>query len=257
MVGVRRVVMTAVLVAAVPRIAAGADGSAAEAAARLATLRAEVEALAQDVDAEKEEHKTRIRGLMARRAELEIDRQRERVRLAAILKARAAKRQAGQAAEARNAALKPAVLKAIETVRAHVNASIPFRREERLADLDGLQKRVIDGVLTPVDAFSRLWETIEAEVRMAGESVLDRQPLTVNGAERLVDVVRVGTVGMAWRAPDGACGTVRRTAQRWITAAIADPAVCKAVTRLHDSFRKQLRVGRFALPDLLPEGAAK
>lgn len=221
-------------------------------AAALATLRAEVEALAADIESEREAARARGRSLAGQRASLEAERGRERLRAAEL--SRSLERQRARLAETRRSELElgPSLSRGLEGLRRVIAAGLPYRRAERLAELDTLEGQLADGLVSPSRAAARLWERIEDELRLGRESGLDRQLVRLDGEEVLADVVHLGLVSMYLRAPDGRLGRFEREAEGWRAVVLEAPEDRARLAALFDAFDKRLRGGLFELPAALP-----
>jgi hypothetical protein len=225
-------------------------------AADLARLRGETEQLAAALETEKEEARMALRGLLAQKTELELELRREEVRLAQLRERAAERRERAAADVAARDALRPAVAAAVGELAAVVRAGLPFHPTERAAQLEQLGAHLEDGLLTPHQAVARLWDRVEDELRLTRESGLYRQVVPVDcppgrtcpEAEALVDVVRVGMVGLLFRAPDGRLGRADRTADGWGFPVFRDEADRARTAALFDAFGKQVRTGFFELP---------
>ena len=101
-------------------------------------------------------------------------------------------------------------------------------------------------------AAARVWAFAEDERRLSRENVLDRQVISLDGEEVLVDVARLGMVAMYWRAPDGRVGQSRRSESGW-TQQRLESAQAEQVEVLFDSLANGIRSGVFELPGLLAE----
>lgn len=217
----------------------------------LVDLRAEVEALTDELEAARRARDEGRRALAARKADLEGELQRERLRVRQIEEATNRKKAEAAAAREAEQALLPAFYAAEAQVRAHVEASLPFRREERLAEVTAVRRRLDEGLVTPANALARLWALVEDELRLTGDMGLFRQTVTLDGEERLADVVRLGMVGLYFRAGDEV-GVLHREGDRWVAVALKDPEQRRTLDELFASFGKQIRVGYFRIPNLLP-----
>src|SRR5690606_26715334 len=95
---------------------------------------------------------------------------------------------------------------AFAKTEAYVKSSLPFRRAERLSELNKLDEQYRAGLLSPPRALSRLWGFIEDEFRITRENGLFQQTVTVNGEEHLAEVVRLGMVMLFYKTNDGQVG---------------------------------------------------
>ncbi|MCB9727534.1 MAG: DUF3450 family protein [Deltaproteobacteria bacterium] len=224
-------------------------------AAELARLRAEVETLSGSIQTELDERRMRLRGLQAQRTELDLELQRESMRLTQVKQRIEAQRVAVAQAKAAREAVGPAIGRALTTVRQAVATGLPYRVAEREAELTTLQERLDEGLLTPGAVLARLWERVEDELRLARTSGLDRQVLAVDGTESLADVIHVGMVMLYFRLADGRFGRVVREGLGWRNEVLGGERERAELAVLFDAFDKRIRSGWFELPSALPASA--
>jgi hypothetical protein len=234
---------------------AGAD-DAGDLASQLSTLRGEVEALSNELDLAKEDHKSRMRSLASQKAELEMDIQREELRLKQLKSSQRKQAERVSENEDRKVALRPAVEQAMDLLRAAVERGLPFKREERLAEIDDLGRQLDDGTLSVPVVLSRLWSKVEDELRLARENGLYKQIVVVDGEEMLTDVARVGMVMLFFRTRDGEYGRAVRGPEGWSYEVYSEQEDHEMVAALFEAFKKHIRVGYFELPACLPPETA-
>lgn len=223
-------------------------------AARLSGLRGEVETLSGELSEETQALQDQLRSLARQKSELEIELQRERARLQKARLSVAERQEEIADEKAAGDELKPLFDKYLAAVRKHVQTSLPFRTDERLAELNKIEEQVTSKLLTPERAVLRLWTFVEDEFRMTRENGLFRQTITLDGQEQLADVVRLGTVAMYFRTSDDRVGFVTKSGAGWDYRETGDKDEKRRITNLFDSFKKQIRVGYFELPNALPVG---
>lgn len=241
--------LIAVICAAYPAFADSLD----ELAKRLAEIRQEVEALSNDITAAREDAKAELRSLAAQKQELQMEREREEMRLKQLQAAKA-KRVAEVVDDSnRDELLEPVVLRSADAVAAAISASLPFKKEERLLEIDKLKRKRTEGLIRSADAAARLWDRVEDELRLAGENGIYRQVVKVGSEEMLVDVARVGMVMLFYKTKDGDVGRAEKQGNAWRFVPLSDPEDKKRVLELFDSFKKQIRTGFFILPATLSE----
>ena len=149
----------------------------------------------------------------------------------------------------------PAQKPSLDELRARIAAGLPFKQAERLAQLDDLKRQLEGGALPPPRAANRLWAAYEDEFRVTRENGIHSQTITLDGAEVLVDVAKVGSMMLFFRAPDGRVGMARRSGSDWRFEALTDEARQKQVLAYFDALGKQIRQGWFELPNGLAGGA--
>lgn len=236
------------------RSADGADGSAL--AEKLAALRTQVEELAADVEAKKDDMRGRLRSYAAQKAELELELQREEMRLAQLRQAKAKRVDKVDEDEKRAEVFKPVVADASRVVAEQVRRGLPFKTEERSEEIAKISKRLGDGLIKSEDAVARLWDRVEDEFRLSRENGIYRQVIELDGVETLADVARVGMVMLFFKTKDAKVGYARRDGDgdRWRYVVVQDEQAKGNIITLFESFKKQIRSGLFVLPGALPEG---
>ena len=217
-------------------------------AGQLATLRGEVEELAQKLNDKTNESRDALRSLGRQRSELDLELKREETRLQKLSSAIAKRREEIQAEKAKGDKLVPLFTEALGQVRAQVAEGLPFRSGERQDALNKLEEQYKAGLLTPARALSRLWSFVEDEFRMTRESGLFRQTVQLDGQDVLAEVVRVGTVMLFYKTDDGDVGKAVRAEGKWHFEPITGPDDKRLVLELFTTFKKQIRVGYFDLP---------
>lgn len=230
-----------------PSLAREADGLAKA----LVTLRSDVERLNDKVEEARRSGRDQRRALATQQTELDAERTRAKLRVAQIEETLNAKKHSVLAAKAAQSTLVPVFEAAAAGVRARIAASLPFKQAGRLKAVDDLSRKLTEGLLTPQLALSRLWAVAEDELRLTRDTGLFRDTITLPDGEMLVDVIRMGMVGMYYRTGDGRVGVIGRTGDTWQTRPVTDEAGVRQLTELFDAFKKQIRVGHFDLPTML------
>ena len=224
-------------------------------ATRLAELRAEVEELSEELSQHKTDSRNELQALARQKSDLKVELDREQVRLAKLRESLAGRRTKLEQTSAEGKDLQPVFDAALAGLRRYVSGSLPFRRPERLAELVKIEEQRRSGVLTYPRALGRLWSFAEDELRMTHENAAFQQTIELDGEEQLAEVVRVGMVMLYFQTRDGAVGYTQRTPQGWTYVRADDSGERKQIRDLFDSFKKQIRVGFFRLPNALPQGA--
>jgi hypothetical protein len=232
---------------------ARAERSVTDLSAELARMRLEVEDLAARIDERRASMRTREQALAARQTEVELDIQREELRVARVEKLLDERRQKNEAVSERSKRFVPLVAEAAEQLRRVVRAGLPFHVEERLADIDAIVTGVDEGLVLPHDGLARLWDRVEDELRLTRENGAHSQVVSLDGQEVLAEVARLGMVAMFFRTPDGRVGAANQTRDGWRWRVASSQADEQRIAALFDSFRKQIRTGLFEIPTNLPE----
>lgn len=220
-------------------------------AQQLARLRGEVEQLSTELGRKDNDGRDQLRSLSRQKADLKLELQKEQVRLQKVQLTISQKRQVIQAEKEGAELVRPVFQAALEDLRAWVRRSLPFRTGERLAELDKIDDQLKAGLLTPPRALSRLWTFVEDEFRLTRESGLYRQSVRVDGDEVLAEVIRVGMVMLFFKTGDGTTGFAVQEGTAWDYRRLETPEDRRLVLDLFESFKRQIRVGYFELPNAL------
>lgn len=222
-----------------------------ELAQRLVTLRGEVEELNQELEIVKQEHRADMQGLAAQKAELETNRNRLETQARQLEQTLDENREEAAAAGVDNERLEPVIISAIEALAGWVAAAMPFKRDERLAELDEIRAQLESGVVPANRAANRLWAFYEDEIRLTRENGIYNQTIQLGGDTMLADVAKLGSVMMFFRTDDERYGRVEPQGGDWRFVLIDNPAQVAAIQALFDSLQKQIRQGFFQLPNTL------
>jgi outer membrane murein-binding lipoprotein Lpp len=246
-------VLGGVVCGSAPVARARAGRKARSLATELARLRGEVERLSNKVEIEKNEIKSRVQSLARQKSELEMLVRREKVRIGQLHKRLAKRKKWIQARAQRQKRVEPLVAQVAVLLKKVIQAGLPFKRKDRAATVNRIVDTMKRKLITPVEAIARLWDRVEDELRLARENGLYSQVIPFGHKEQLVDVARLGMVLMYFRTRDGRFGVVRRVGGKWRFQLIGNRRQWKAVARLFDGLKKQIRTGFYRLPNALPQ----
>lgn len=226
---------------------------ASDLARALAKIRQEVEVLSSDVEAKRDDLKNQLRSLASQKQELEIDREREEMRLRQLRAAKAKRIEEMVDDSSRDELLEPVVMRSADIIENHIESGLPFKTDERVEEIKKIKRKRKEGLLKSADSVARLWDRVEDELRLSGENGIYRQVITIGNEEMLVDVARIGMVMIFYKTKDGQVGKAEKKNEKWEWTPLYDPEDRKRVYVLFDSFKKQIRTGFFVLPRALPE----
>lgn len=219
---------------------------------RLVQMRGQVDELQTELALSRDEHKNRMAFLTAQLTELEASRDREALRLQQLEKELEKMRSDVAAAGDSSSVLEPVLLDQLSRLREQVGNGFPFKRGERLAELEEIETQLSGGVMTAQRAFNRLWAFVEDEIRISRENAIYSQSIALDGENVLVDIAKLGNAMMYFRTRDLKYGRAVESADGWRFELLSEPADQQRTARLFDSLRKQIRQGYFELPNALP-----
>jgi len=219
-------------------------------ATQIAQRRARVETLSEEVAQTRESYNEQLRSLAAQIADVEVQINRERLQLQQLDQDLARLQAEIAAAEGSVTDVEPIVRNALAAYRNYVNTALPFQREDRLDEIANLEQVLDDGNVEPRTVLTRLWNTVQSEFRMTGESGLFRQTIEVGGESQLAEVARLGMVLMYFRTFDDRYGYVVPAGNgRWEYLLATDREEARQISELFEALRRNLREGFFSLPN--------
>ena len=220
-------------------------------ASELVDLREQVDSLHNELQDARDSHRNRMQALARQHADLEsrIKQQRLHVKQLrhSLKQNRQALNQAGMAADD----LKPAIEHGLSGLARLIKTGLPFKREERLAELDAVRQQLASGILPPPKAANRLWAFYEDELRLIRDNGLHRQTIRLGEHEVLADVARLGMVMLFFHTADDRYGFARRADDQWQYHVVDNGNAETQIAGLFDALRKQVRTGYFTLPNAL------
>jgi hypothetical protein len=225
------------------------DDSLEALAEELVRIRGEVESLNAELNRKQEQHRNEMSSLAAQKGELEATLRREQLRVDQLEEDLARNRERAEQAGIAGESLVPVAEDAISSLRGHIESSLPFKPQERLAALEEIKTQLDTGALAPPRAINRLWSFYEDEMRLTRENGLYSQVITLEGEQVLADVARLGTVAMYFKTRDGDYGQAERSGGAWRFTELDDRAGIQRIENLFESLRKQIRTGYFELPN--------
>jgi len=212
-------------------------------AATVARLRREVDELAQKLSAKRTETQDELRALRVERTELERQVRLERVRARTLDELAKKSVQSAAGAQSRLQAWIEPTRAALSATRRYVEASVPYRRTERLKLLDKISLDIVGPQPDPGRAVTRLWRFVEEEEAWATEIAIDQQAIELGGKKSLVQVIRLGAAILYFETPSGGLGWARRGEQGWGFELISSDTGRKIVAALFSAFKQNRRFG--------------
>lgn len=215
----------------------------------LVSIRGEVEELQTQLDSAKQAHRMRLESLNTQFTDLNVENQRQTVALEKLQQAITKQQEAIQQQKSSEISLAPTLLDAIQGLESTVNNSLPFKTDERLQALAELKQQIKANTLDGKKAANRLWAFIEDEIRLSRENGIYSQTISLNGAKRLVDVAKLGSVLMYFKTDDQHVGKAVKKGDNWQFIELMGEQDKEKIALLFDSLQKQIRQGYFELPN--------
>lgn len=217
----------------------------------LMKIRADVEQLDASINDEKDTYKAGMNSLLRQKNDLESVVAREDLNIKQIEreldKVRKEIKEAGKNTEG----LKPIVFKALDMMQENIQASLPFKTQERVTELEKIRAQLEADLITGQKALALTWNTYGDAIRMSKENGLFKQTISIKGQDRLAEVARIGTVAMYFKLPDDTVGYASKDAKGWFYKEAVSKKEQEQILALFDSFKKQIRSGYFTLPNAI------
>jgi len=214
-------------------------------------LRADVEGLYSKIDENKENYKSQMKSYAMQLAdnEAQVNRKETAIKVAEDKIKKLEEKIAAKGAASDD--LKPMLEKAIENLKQVIAHGFPFKREERIAELEKIKTELEKGDITQEKALSLVWASYDDALRMTKEIGLFKQQIKLGGEEKLAKVAKIGTVMMFFKTPDGQVGYVTNNNGRYKYVVADDSKSKEQIEAIFDALQKQIRTGYFNLPNAL------
>ena len=145
----------------------------------------------------------------------------------------------------------PMLMSAIGNLEKITKSGIPFKTEERLADLGKIKSDLKKGNITQEKALSLVWASYDDALRLTKEIGLFKQHVTIGETQKLAKVAKIGTAMMFFLTPDDQVGYVKQVKGSYTYVVVEDETSKKQIHTLFDALQKQIRTGYFSLPNAL------
>ena len=232
--------------------------AAATTAEKVSAARAETDALAERLERQRRAHRDELTALRAERAELRRQVRLERVRRDTVAKLRAERTRRIDDQEGRILVLLKAIQRSIVSAKAHVAATLPFKRKERMRRLKRIEADLAVTHPDPARGLTRLWRFVEEEKALTREIGLSQQAIQLEGKRLLVQVARVGMALMYFRMPNGGVGRAVQASDKWRFERVQSTPARGTVLKLFDDLKNNRVYGlkRLLMSTRLPESGA-
>ena len=214
-------------------------------------LRADVESLYTKIDDNKEAYKAELKSynMQITDNEAQINRQETAIKMVESDIEEANKKLSSLSNT--NESIKPMLLKALDELEASIQAGIPFKKAERISDVQKLRTQLNDETITEQKALSLIWASYDDQIRLTKEIGLFKQEINVDGEVKLAKIAKLGSIMMFFSTPDDKVGYVTKEGDKYSYKTVTDEESRKKIVSLFDALQKQIRTGYFSLPNAL------
>ncbi|MDQ1268633.1 MAG: hypothetical protein QG560_1276 [Campylobacterota bacterium] len=226
-------------------------------ATSLMKLRADVEKLDSTVVEEKESYRASIKSLLRQKDDLKSVLSREDLKIKQLEQELQKVQKDIKEASKNSQGLKPIIVKALDSLVITINASLPFKTQERVQDVLKIKEQVESDLITPQKGLTLAWNSAMDALRMTKENGIFKQTIVVDNEEKLSEVARIGTVMMFFKTPDDSVGHVVKESGGYSYKKVTQKEEQEQILALFDAFKKQIRSGFFKLPNAIVSAEAK
>jgi len=214
-------------------------------------LRGDVEGLYTQIDENKDNYKSQMKSYAMQVAdnEAQINRKETALKVANAESKKIEEQIAKKGASTND--LKPMLTVAIDNLEKIVKSGIPFKIEERVADLEKIKTDLKSGNITQEKSLSLVWASYDDTLRMTKEIGMFKQQIQIGEDQKLAKVAKIGTAMMFFITPDDQVGYVKNNGTDYTYVVASDDVSMKQIHTLFDALQKQIRTGYFNLPNAL------
>ncbi len=220
-------------------------------------LRADVEALYSRIDENKDNYKSKMKSYAMQVAdnEAQINRKETALKLENAEMKKLEETIAAKGATAND--LTPMLTTALDNLETIIQTGIPFKVDDRVADIEKIKADLKRGNITQEKALSLTWASYDDVLRLTKEIGIFKQQINVGGEEKLAKVAKIGSTMLFFITPDEQMGYAKKRGDKYAFVAVDDTESKKEIHDLFDALLKQIRTGYFTLPNALLVSGAK
>jgi len=146
----------------------------------------------------------------------------------------------------------PLVTRMLDGLEQFINLDMPFDLDTRLGNIEAVRANMDRSDVTSAEAFRQVLELYSIELQYGRGIEAYTDTINLNGAEREVDILRIGRVALVYQSTDGAeTGAWNKDTQNWEALSAGDYAA--AVRKGVRIAKKQATIELLNMPVSAPE----
>ena len=146
----------------------------------------------------------------------------------------------------------PLVVRMLDGLEQFINLDMPFDLDTRLSNIEAVRANMDRSDVTSAEAFRQVLELYSIELQYGRGIEAYTDTIELGGAEREVDILRIGRVALVYQSTDGAeTGAWNKGAQSWEELSAGDYA--SAVRKGVRIAKKQATIELLNMPVSAPE----
>lgn len=217
---------------------------------RLIQLRHEVEVLSSGNDELTRKNRMEKESLQQRQMELTAQIRKERLRQLQLKTKKEILGQAIRKPKDSSPQDKKLIEQWIVDLKGWVTNSLPFRTQERLAQLQVIEQKRLAGEGAEALLYD-LWNFTENELRLGQDNAYEIMAIDLNGELKKAEVVRLGLLQMYYKVPEGEVGYAVPKGEGWILRKATNNQEVDSIKHLISSMKNRPGTGYFELPGLV------
>lgn len=215
----------------------------------LAKLRSQVEQLNEDVQEVRREYSSQLRAYSLQKAELEATARKEEIKKKQLLEKISRLKGQMKKEDRANGDLTPTVVQYIDKLATYIAGTMPYKKEDRLQNIETIKRELSGGEIRAHHALSRLWSAYEDEQRLTRENQVSKERIEVEGVKYLAEVAKLGSSALFYRLDNGQYGKAVQAGEEWIFQPFNDSEQTEAAKGLFDGLKKQIKAAEYVLPN--------
>ena len=146
----------------------------------------------------------------------------------------------------------PLVTRMLDGLEQFINLDMPFDLDTRLGNIEAVRANMDRSDVTSAEAFRQVLELYSIELQYGRGIEAYTDTIELGGAEREVDILRIGRVALVYQSTDGAeTGAWNKDSQSWEELSAGDYAA--AVRKGVRIAKKQATIELLSMPVSAPE----
>ena len=146
----------------------------------------------------------------------------------------------------------PLVTRMLDGLEQFINLDMPFDLDTRLGNIEAVRANMDRSDVTSAEAFRQVLELYSIELQYGRGIEAYTDTIELGGAEREVDILRIGRVALVYQSTDGAeTGAWNKDSQSWEELSAGDYAA--AVRKGVRIAKKQATIELLNMPVSAPE----
>jgi len=214
---------------------------------RLIRIRQEIELLNTDLDSLQRTQNSQMESLLSRRAELEIQLKKERLKGFQLKEKKLALKNKIAPKKGMTPKEKELVQSWHKDLALWLDNSLPYKNEERKLELEKI-KETINKNASFHEVIGQLWRYSEKQIELVRHNKFEVVNLEVAGKKTTAELARVGLITFAFKLPSEEFGFAKKVGGKWVLNIADKNDELTAAKRLISKFKEKKYSGLFDLP---------